>query len=217
MSQRLVGYGEGTALSKAVGELVNSDYFHPVLSEMRHPLFCAAKAACAQNAGFYLQAIASGAPAPSLARTLGVRAAIYRCGNWFRTVAVVPQKDQALDLLSRAQTQSPYNPYLVEMASWCPGKSLVPWGWERLAWVDPNGLVQVVEDLIKNSANCADRPRESSSRSRPCQPKATSLSRSGLRPMEAQTQGQKSHNGITRKSEFLNHFWGTAARLLGPT
>ena len=53
-------------------------------------------------------------------RTLGVRAAIYR------TVAVVPQKDQALDLLSRAQTQSPYNPYLVEMASWCPGKSLVP-------------------------------------------------------------------------------------------
>jgi hypothetical protein len=59
-------------------------------------------------------------------RTLGVRAAIYRCGNWFRTVAVLPQKDQALDLLSRAQTQSPYNPYLVEMASWCPGKSLVP-------------------------------------------------------------------------------------------
>ena len=59
-------------------------------------------------------------------RTLGVRAAIYRCGNWFRTVAVVPQKEQALDLLSRAQTQSPYNPYLVEMASWCPGKSLVP-------------------------------------------------------------------------------------------
>ena len=59
-------------------------------------------------------------------RTLGVRAVIYRCGNWFRTVAVVPQKDQALDLLSRAQTQSPYNPYLVEMASWCPGKSLVP-------------------------------------------------------------------------------------------
>ena len=59
-------------------------------------------------------------------RTLGVRATIYRCGNWFRTVAVLPQKDQALDLLSRAQTQSPYNPYLVEMASWCPGKSLVP-------------------------------------------------------------------------------------------
>lgn len=59
-------------------------------------------------------------------QTLGVRASIYRCGNWFRTVAVVPQKDQALDLLSRAQTQSPYNPYLVEMASWCPGKSLVP-------------------------------------------------------------------------------------------
>jgi hypothetical protein len=59
-------------------------------------------------------------------RTLGVRATIYRCGNWFRTVAVVPQKEQALDLLSRAQTQSPYNPYLVEMASWCPGKSLVP-------------------------------------------------------------------------------------------
>ena len=26
-------------------------------------------------------------------RTLGVRAVIYRCGNWFRTVAVVPQKD----------------------------------------------------------------------------------------------------------------------------
>ena len=59
-------------------------------------------------------------------QTLGVQAAIYRCGNWFRTVAVVPQKDQALDLLSRAQTQSPYNPYLVEMASWCPGKRLVP-------------------------------------------------------------------------------------------
>ena len=63
--QRLVGYGEGTALSKAlskaVGELVNSGYFQPVLSEMRHPLFCAAKAACAQNAGFYLHAIASGA------------------------------------------------------------------------------------------------------------------------------------------------------------
>ncbi len=59
-------------------------------------------------------------------RTLGVRAAIYRCGNWFRTVAVLPQKDQALDLISRAQTQSPYNPYLVELASWCPGKNLVP-------------------------------------------------------------------------------------------
>jgi hypothetical protein len=59
--QRLVGYVDGTALSKAVGELVNSDYFHPVLSEMRHPLFCAAKASCAQNAGFYLQAIASAA------------------------------------------------------------------------------------------------------------------------------------------------------------
>ena len=46
MPQRLVGYGEGTALStalsKGVGEVVNSDYFHPVLSEMRHPLFCAA-------------------------------------------------------------------------------------------------------------------------------------------------------------------------------
>jgi hypothetical protein len=28
---------------------------------MRHPLFCAAKASCAQNAGFYLQAIASAA------------------------------------------------------------------------------------------------------------------------------------------------------------
>ncbi|MEI6359565.1 MAG: hypothetical protein WCO50_04460, partial [Synechococcus sp. ELA619] len=27
---------------------------------------------------------------------------------------------------SRAQTSSPYNPYLVEMAIWCPGKSLVP-------------------------------------------------------------------------------------------
>ena len=44
--QRLVGYGEGTALSKAlskaVGELVNSGYFQPVLIEMRHPLFCAA-------------------------------------------------------------------------------------------------------------------------------------------------------------------------------
>jgi len=57
--QRLVGYVDGTALSKAVGELVNSDYFHPVLSEMRKPLFCANKASCAQNAGFYLQAIAS--------------------------------------------------------------------------------------------------------------------------------------------------------------
>jgi len=124
--QRLVGYGEGTALSKAVGELVNSDYFHPVLSEMRHPLICAAKAACAQNAGFYLQAIASGAPAPSLAQDLGVRATIYRCGNWFRTVAVVPKKKQALDLLSSAQTRSPYNRYFVELASWCPGKTLVP-------------------------------------------------------------------------------------------
>ncbi len=59
--QRLVGYVDGTSLSKAVGELVNSDYFHPVLSEMRKPLFCANKASCAQNAGFYLQAIASAA------------------------------------------------------------------------------------------------------------------------------------------------------------
>ena len=62
--QRLVGYVDGTALSKAVGELVNRDYFHPVLSEMRNPLFCAAKASCAQNAGFYLQAIASAAVPP---------------------------------------------------------------------------------------------------------------------------------------------------------
>ena len=57
--QRLVGYVDSTALSKAVGELINRDYFHPVLSEVRNPLYCAAKAACAQNAGFYLQAVAS--------------------------------------------------------------------------------------------------------------------------------------------------------------
>jgi hypothetical protein len=59
-------------------------------------------------------------------QTLGVRPAIYRCGNWYRTVAVVTSKEQGLDLLSRAQTNSPYNPYLVEMAIWCPGKILVP-------------------------------------------------------------------------------------------
>ncbi len=35
--------------------------------------------------------------------------------------------------------------------------------------------------------------------------------------MEAKTQGLESHYEITRKSEFLKHFWGTAARLLGPT
>jgi hypothetical protein len=55
-----------------------------------------------------------------------VRAQVYRCGNWFRTVAVVATKQQALDLLSRAQTRSPYNPYLVELARWCPGKTLAP-------------------------------------------------------------------------------------------
>lgn len=31
--------------------------------------------------------------------------------------------------------------------------------WERLAWVDPNRLVQVVENLIENSAKYADRPQ----------------------------------------------------------
>ena len=66
------------------------------------------------------------AEARRAAQALGVRATIYRCGNWFRTVAVVPNKEQALDLLSRAQTRSPYNPYFVELASWCPGKTLVP-------------------------------------------------------------------------------------------
>ncbi len=60
------------------------------------------------------------------AQSLGVKAAIYRCGNWYRTIVVVRQKQQALDLLSRAQTSSPYNPYLVDMASWCPNKTLVP-------------------------------------------------------------------------------------------
>ena len=62
------------------------------------------------------------AEARRAAEALGVRATIDRCGNWFHTVAVVPNKEQALDLLSRAQTRSPYNPYFVELASWCPGK-----------------------------------------------------------------------------------------------
>ena len=69
---------------------------------------------------------AAAAEATRASQALGVRAQVYRCGNWFRTVAVVATKQQALDLLSRAQTRSPYNPYLVELARWCPGKTLAP-------------------------------------------------------------------------------------------
>ena len=82
--------------------------------------------------------------------------------------------------------------------------SYLPWGLAGL----------VLGKSLVPKGGTSSRPGKSPN---PCQPKTTSLSRSGLRPMEAQSQGQKSHYGITRKSEFLNHFWGTAARLLGPT
>jgi len=78
-----------------------------------------------------------------------------------------------------------------------------------------NDAIRIGGFLLWGLAGLAPAPGQA--KPQPLAPKATSRSRSGLRPMEAQTQGQKSHYGITRKSEFLNHFWGTAARLLGPT
>ncbi len=55
-SRRLVGYVEGSSLNEAVGMLIGTDYFHPVLSELRKSLACYMKAKCAQTAGFYILA-----------------------------------------------------------------------------------------------------------------------------------------------------------------
>lgn len=55
-SRRLVGYVEGSSLNDAVGKLIGTDYFHPVLSELRKSLGCYMKAKCAQTAGFSIAA-----------------------------------------------------------------------------------------------------------------------------------------------------------------
>lgn len=55
----------------------------------------------------------------------GVKARIYKCGSWFRTVAVFGDKQKALDTLAKAQAGSPYNPYIVDMSLWCPAKQSI--------------------------------------------------------------------------------------------
>lgn len=57
--------------------------------------------------------------------SLGVHARIYKCGSWFRTVAVFDDKKKALSFLSKAQAGSPYNPYIVDLSLWCPAKERV--------------------------------------------------------------------------------------------
>lgn len=63
--------------------------------------------------------------ANNAAKKLGVIPRIYKCGNWFRTIAVFPDKRQANAYLSKAQLETNYNPYIVDMMIWCPRKSLV--------------------------------------------------------------------------------------------
>lgn len=86
----------------------------------------------------------------------------------------------------------------------------------RIGGYLPWGLAGLVlgKSLVPKGGT-SSRPGQA--KPQPLPPKATSLSRPEQEGMEAKTQGRKSQDGITRKSEFLNHFWGTAARLLGPT
>jgi hypothetical protein len=63
--------------------------------------------------------------AANAAKLLGRETSIYRCGNWYRTIIVFRDKQQCLQGLTKAQLHSPYNPYLVDMSSWCPTKARV--------------------------------------------------------------------------------------------
>lgn len=55
-------------------------------------------------------------------RSLGVDAKIYRCGSWYRTIAVFKDRRSVMAALKKARISSPYNPYVVDMNIWCPSK-----------------------------------------------------------------------------------------------
>lgn len=63
--------------------------------------------------------------ATNAAKKLGQVPQIYKCGNWFRTVAVFADKSKANAYLSKAQLETSYNPYIVDITIWCPRKSLI--------------------------------------------------------------------------------------------
>jgi hypothetical protein len=58
-------------------------------------------------------------------KVLGVDSQIYKCGNWFRTIALFGDRPASLKCLAKARLSSDYNPYVVDTNSWCPGKRVV--------------------------------------------------------------------------------------------
>lgn len=55
-------------------------------------------------------------------RMLGKEATLISCNNWMRTVILVSDRREAIQVLHAAQRKIRPSSYLVDMRIWCPGK-----------------------------------------------------------------------------------------------
>jgi hypothetical protein len=56
-------------------------------------------------------------------KLLGKKATLIRCNNWIRTVILVSERREAIQVLQSAQRKIRPSSYLVDMRIWCPSKS----------------------------------------------------------------------------------------------
>jgi hypothetical protein len=84
----------------------------------------------AQDTGFSWGIIVGADATPNAAldevrrvqKALGKQATLIRCNNWIRTVILVSDRRDAIQVLQSAQRKVRSNSYLVDMRIWCPGK-----------------------------------------------------------------------------------------------